>query len=280
MIPTTSFSVFLKNNDHEFRSLVIALCESLNFPGSPEDVVQDLYVKFLGSQIIESFNPVYRGKKTKMSTYLYPVIKNFIVSKIKSNECRFLSQKLRNYEPSDDVDDVERVLCHNPVSVDYVNLLIFNESTDGPNGLCVDLKSFERQLRRTRKTDKKYLKKRKSDDSNFLEELRTELSQLKKKEVGLDDPEYREISARIIRVQSSTGCSLVDIFVLLYRGYSGKQIARVYGVSDMSVSNVKYKLARALLSYGIKPEKSKKRGKFHGPAKMPKMPRRPRDRRS
>jgi len=272
MIPTNSISVFLENNDLEFRSLVSSLCESLNFPGSAEDVIQDLYVKFLTSEIIESFDSNFRNKDTKMTTYLFPIIKNYIVSKIKSNECRYFRQNLRNYEPSDDVDEVELALCHNPIAIDYVDLLLYNESTDSPTGLRSDFRAFKRLLVRTRK-NKRYLKKRRSN-SDFLNELKIELTKLKKKEVDLDDPEYREISERIKRVQIDTGCTLIDVFILLYRGYSGKQIAKVYGVSDMSVTNVKYKLAKALFDYGIQPEELiNKKGKSNDRNKMPRMPR-------
>ena len=279
MIPTNSISVFLENNDLEFRSLVSSLCESLNFPGSAEDVIQDLYVKFLTSEIIESFDSNFRNKDTKMTTYLFPIIKNYIVSKIKSNECRYFRQNLRNYEPSDDVDEVELALCHNPIAIDYVDLLLYNESTDSPTGLRSDFRAFKRLLVRTRK-NKRYLKKRRSN-SDFLNELKIELTKLKKKEVDLDDPEYREISERIKRVQIDTGCTLIDVFILLYRGYSGKQIAKVYGVSDMSVTNVKYKLAKALFDYGIQPEElTNKKGKSNGRNKMSKVPHRCRNRRA
>lgn len=268
MVPTNSFSVFLQNNNLEFRSLVISVCDSLNFLGSSEDMIQDLYLKFLTSEIIESFDEHFRNKNTKMTTYLYPIIRNYVVSKLKSNEYRYFRQNLRNYEPSDDIDDLDLVLCHNPVAVDYINLLLHNESSDGPSGLGSQFRSFERQLERSRKNSKKYLKKRKYRKTNFLNELKQELADLKHRNIDLDDPEYREISERIKDAQSTTGCSLIDIFILLYRGYSGKQIAKVYGVSDMSVTNVKYKLAKAIFNYGIKPVKKRKNGR----TKMSKVP--------
>ena len=112
------------------------------------------------------------------------------------------------------------------------------------------------------------MKKRKYRKTNFLNELKQELADLKHRNIDLDDPEYREISERIKDAQSTTGCSLIDIFILLYRGYSGKQIAKVYGVSDMSVTNVKYKLAKAIFNYGIKPVKKRKNGR----TKMSKVP--------
>jgi hypothetical protein len=202
-----------------------------------------------------------------MTTYLYPIIRNYVVSKLKSNEYRYFRQNLRNYEPSNDIDDLDLVLCHNPIATDYINLLLHNESTDGPSGLGSQFKSFERQLERSRKNSKKYLKKRKFRETDFLNELKQELTELKCKNIDFDDPEYREISIRIKEAQTTVGCTLIDIFILLYRGYSGRQVAKVYGVSDMSVTNVKYKLAKAMFNYGIKPVKRK-----NGRTKMSKMP--------
>jgi len=303
MIPTDSLSVFLENNSDDFKNMVVSLCDSLNFPGSPEDVVQDLYVKFLTSQIIQSFRPVFRKKETKMTTYLYPIIKNYIISKIKSNECRFFRQNLPNYEPSHDVDEVDHALCHHPISVDYVDVILYNESTDSPDGLGSEFKAFKRLLRSNRK-NKRIMKKRKAKKYDFLEELRDELTVLKGNRLDVTEEfEYREIANRIKKEvitcdkcgqmykrekgkcpkcqhkQNLAGCSLIDIFILLYRGYTGRQIARIYGVSDMSVTNAKYKLAKALLSYGIIPVKRKK-GKPDGRTKMSPLPRRRRNRRS
>jgi len=272
MVPTNSFSAFLQNNDLEFRSLVISVCDSLNFSESSEDVVQDLYLKFLTSKIIESFDEHFRNKNTKMTTYLYPIIRNYVVSKLKSNEYRFFKQNLRNYEPSDDIDDLDLVLCHNPVAVDYINQLLHNESSDGLSGFGSQFRFFERQLEQSqkkRKNEKKYLKKHKYRETDFLNELKQELAELKCRNIDLDDPEYREISFRVENAQSTTGCTLIDIFILMYRGYSGRQIAKIYGVSDMSITNVKYKLAEAMFNYGIKPAKKKEK---NGRAKMSKMP--------
>jgi len=271
MVPTNHFSVFLKNNDLEFRSLVISLCDSLNYPGSPEDIIQDLYVKFMTSRIIEDFNPNHRQKETKMTTYLFKIIKNFIVSKMVSSECRY-SQDLRNYEPSCD-PEIDLNVARNPVNVNFVDVLLHNESSDHSEGLKSKLKSFERYLKRARK-NKTYLKKRKAGETDFIPELRQELSRLKRREVDLNDPEYHEIMKRVERVRTDSGCTLIDVFTLFYRGYSGKQIAKIYSVSDMSVTNVKHKLAKALLNYGIKPEGKNDR------TKMPKMQVRRRSRRA
>lgn len=292
MYPTSSFSAFLEKNDGDFRTLVKSLCESLSFPGESEDIIQDLYYKFLTTEIIDSYRPQFRGKDTKMTTYLYPIIKNYIISKIKSNEFRYYRQSLRNYEPSNDVSEIDFALCHNPINTDYIDVIIHNESTDGQEGLGSDFRTLSRLLRLNKK-NKRYLKKRKARDQSFLIELKEELSHLKRVEIDLEnDLEYREISDRVSKEviicdkcgikyrrervkcpkcyhnQDVEGCSLTDIFHLMYRGYSGRQIARIYGVSDMSVTNIKYKLAKVLLAYGIRPYR---RGKSDGPNKMSAM---------
>jgi len=275
MVPTSSFSVFLKKNNTEFRSLCVAICEQYNYPGCPDDIIQDLYLKFMTSEIIEKFDPFHKNFGTKMSTYLFPIVKNFIVSKIKSAECRLARKSVKKYTPtsSDDFDEVEAALYRNSLDPDFVDILSFNESTDSAIGLGSDLKAFKRSLIRNRKNSR-FMKKQ-SRKNNFLSELKTELSELKQKEINTDDQEFREIYKRMSKVQVNVGCSLIDIFSLLYRGYSGKQIAKVYGVSDMSVTNVKHKLAKALYNYGLKPLGEKPIGRN----KMPKLPQRSGNRR-
>lgn len=273
MVNTNSLTVFLKKNDLEFRSLVVSVCDKFDFPGSPEDVIQDLYHKFITGSIIEDFNPNYKKKPTKMFTYLYPIVKNFVVSLLKSPENRFYKQNLRNYEPSSDLDEIDEVISRVPVHVDYAFVSVSNGDTDSFDSLGADFHTFKRQLIRTRK-NKVYLKKRRRTRSAFLEELRSELTVLKKKEISPDDPELQEIEKRISA--SCDGCSLTDIFSLLYRGYSGKQIASLYSVSNMSISNVKYLLGKALLAHGIKPVERKSDDRI----KMPKMRNKTRNRRT
>jgi len=270
MVPTNSLSIFLKKNNTEFRSLCVALCEQYSYPGSPDDIIQDLYLKFITSDIIEKFDPYHKDYGTKMTTYLFPIVKNFIISKIKSSECRLLRKSVKKYTPSfsEDFDEIEAALYRNILAPDYVDILTFNQSTDSVLGLGSDLKAFKRALIRNRK-NKKFMKKQ-SRKNDFLNELKTELSDLKQKEINSDDPEFREIHERITKVQASAGCYLTDIFSLLYRGYTGKQIAQVYGVSDMSVTNVKHKLAKALYNFGLKPLGEKSIGRN----KMPKLPQR------
>ena len=67
------------------------------------------------------------------------------------------------------------------------------------------------------------------------------------------------------KLSKKSNCTLLDIFNYLYKGYTNKEIADIYGVSQMSVSHYKNKLAKALLRYGFSIRRK------HGSDKVPEM---------
>lgn len=234
MIPTNSLSTFIAQNDSELRRITNHLCISYNFPGEPEDIVQDIYVKFLTGSIIENYEeervinknpPPNPGKrklrgikkvvKVKMSTYLYSVIRNYILSKMKTHEYRVLKYKVPEYsQPYADASDLDKIIQHTPVEIRYQNLLSSNE--DNENSLLWSaLNDFRENFLSSKKNKKYSLNKRRN------QEVRT------------------------------SGCSLIDIFNHLYEGYNNKEIAEMYGVSDMSITNMKHQLAWQMKRYGF-----------------------------
>ena len=68
------------------------------------------------------------------------------------------------------------------------------------------------------------------------------------------------------KLSKKANCTLFDIFDHLYKGYTNKEIAEIYGVSQMSVSHYKNKLAKALLRYGFSVK-----GKRNGQNQVPQM---------
>jgi len=216
MYPTNDMGEFIHKNDLEMRGMVSRLCDELAFPGEPEDIVQDLYYKFLTSQIIQSFCTIQAGNSVKMSTYLFPIIRNFILSKLKSREYRVFRLKLRNFESTnEEIDDIDLVLRRNPIALDFHHRLLCNESSTSPDGLGADIRDFEKTFSESTRNKKFTLKKRK----------------------------YQNVYTE--------GCKLSDIFNLLYEGYSSKEIAGMLGVTNMCITNMKHKLANIMAKYGF-----------------------------
>lgn len=238
MVPTTSIGTFISKNDSELRSMTAHICEGFNYPGDPEDIVQDMYLKLLTNPIIENYQeervvfkalsisskqkeiekkkPELIRVRVKMSTYIYSIVKNLILSKLKTPESRVMKFQLPDCEPmAEATNEVDTVFRHTPINLDYQTILLNNESPDGINGIAADLKDFEKHLLRKQKNKWFSLDKRKNKDI------------------------------------STAGCTLIDILQYLYDGYSNSEIADIYGVTDMSITNMKQKLAREMYKFGF-----------------------------
>jgi DNA-directed RNA polymerase specialized sigma24 family protein len=221
MVSTNCIPVFIRYNDSEFRALVTSICNSLNYQGSYEEIIAELYEKICDSPILQSFNRhYYRGvASNKMSTYLYPIIRNHVISRLKSPEHKIFQSIA--YSPSydsEETNDMDHVLSNNNIAPDYEELLLHNAEVDQVDGLRLELQDFARR----------YLHQSKS---------RRGKKSLSKK----------------------SSCTLLDIYNYLYEGYSNKEIADIYEVSQMSVSHYKNKLAKALLKYGFTVSPRRKR---------------------
>ena len=199
--------------------MVAHICGNLNYYGSINDVIQELYTKFLTSDIIGKYNENYAsgdGKSTKISTYLYRVIRNHILSKIKNQDDRIVKH-CRQENTEWDIDTLYRE-CK--MSTGYRNMIESNQCDENGN-LGLELKDFY----------EKFLKSRNNKTYSF--------SRRKDKKI------------------KNNGCSLLDVFKYLYEGYTHTEIAEMYGVSNMTVTNLKHKLAKNMIRYGFGPKPKK-----------------------
>jgi RNA polymerase sigma factor (sigma-70 family) len=224
MVPTTSLATFIAQNDSELRSLTNNICNRFNYPGDFEDVVQEMYLKLLTNPIIENFKEnriVFNQKKkikthVKMSTYIYPIIRNHILSTMKSRESKIINHQLPDCEPlAENICEQDSIIRHTPLDVDYQTLIMSNESSDCVDGPAASLHDFEQSLLQAHKNKKFSLNKRKNKDIK------------------------------------TTGCTLLDILRYLYDGYNNNEIAKIYGVTDMSITNMKQKLTKEMLKFGF-----------------------------
>ncbi len=233
MVSTNCIAVFIQHNDSEFRALVTSVCHSLNYRGPYEDVIEDLYEKICDLPILQGFNRhFYRHGRSgheiasnKMSSYLYPIIRNHIIGLLKSSEEKIFRSPAYMSEEAEE-NDMDTVLLGNSIASDYKELLLANAEADRSDGLRMELQDFARR----------YL-----------------------------CPKHGRN-----RLSKKSDCTLLDIFNYLYKGYTNKEIADVYGVSQMSVSHYKNKLAKALLRYGFS-AKIRRRGKVYDPNKVSEM---------
>lgn len=160
MVPTNSITVFLRHNDSELRSMFGNLCFKLKYAGSFDDLVQDFYCRMLTSNILQGYNRHYTtsSKYTtcRLSSYLYPILRNFVLSKIKSPEYRNITKKAANYEvdPKDapDMDD------QGPLDDVYQDVVERNAETDSCDGVGTDLRMFYNSFKGS-KDDKLYVPK-------------------------------------------------------------------------------------------------------------------------
>lgn len=248
MVPTNSFPDFVYHNDGDIRRMTTQICVSLGYPGSCEDIVQDIYLKMLTYKIVESYDPCYHGGDfvSKMSTFIYTIIKNHVISCLKSPENRLIRFQLSDCDPSAELpDEVEAIIRSHPIAEDYRNIMESNDTSDRPDGDCVMFRDFERQFSESNDNKKFSLQKRKCKDKresyDFLDNL---------KDIMGDHPEISALKERIDHIEDN-GCSLLDLFQLLYKGYNNKQIATIYSISDMNVTLMKKRLAKEMMRYGF-----------------------------
>ena len=132
MYPTNNPTLFAQRNFSEFEYLVRKICSSLNYKDSYEDIIQSLYLKFLTSRIIQAYNPQFNGSSIKISSYLYPIIMNFVLNKQKSLEYKMqfdLNYDINDtpFEGTPDTEDIDLVVCHNPIVAPFKHILINND---------------------------------------------------------------------------------------------------------------------------------------------------------
>lgn len=169
----------------------------------------------------------------KLSTYLYRVIKNFIYGRHKSYDTKCETPAWHNLKRTSADDDLELTIRYNTISIEYHHIISQNQISEDLNSLSFEMRRFE-----------KFIEKR----NKFYR-----LARRKNKNLG------------------SKGYTMLDVFRLFKDGLSNHEIAKIYGVSDMSISNVKKDIKDLARYYGFewKPRSRKvRRGRRR---KMPKM---------
>lgn len=233
MLNTNNVQEFIRHNDKELRYLVSHLCmkHGLCSPAvyrihTVNDIIQEIYLRLLTGDIIESFD-VDWPTSPKISTYLYPIIRNMVRTYKKSSKVKMARGYFRTHgDDQAQQDDVDAALRCNSLSNEFQAIVDHNQSTDSIDGLGSDLDDFEQRF--LSKRDKSYkLSKRKYQDT----------------------PQKK--------------CNLSDVYKLLNEGLSNREIAEIYGVSDMWISTMKSEIKVALSRFGIvwKPQIRRRRGK-------------------
>lgn len=225
MLATRNIREFIAHNDQEFRCLVNTICHRYDVY-EVDDAVQDAYAHIMTANILERYDPNRPGSP-KISTYLYPIITNLVLSKkkesseiIRQKQCFHYTFSESSYE---DFDTVDLALRFNEVASEWKNILHQNDVSDSIDGLGYELRDFQ----------ERFLPKR--------NKLFT-LAKRKRKEVR------------------TNGCRLSDIYELLFEGLSNKEIAEIYGVSYMYVTAMKRELAYVMQKGGTigKPRSKRK----------------------
>ena len=217
MYPTNDITVFFKENNDELRYLVASISNSLSYSGDIDDLVQELYLKFLSFHVIENYDPYFYGNENEipMGNYLYPIIRNHIFYKLKSSENKMARSYLSDYEEKEDINDIDLIIRKNPIAYEVKNIIMNNNISDGIDNLGFEIKDFEKVFKESDE-NKKYFTKRKNKFS-----------------------------------PPASGCTLLTLFQYLYNGFSSKEIAEIFGVSCMAITYMKQKLANILKKYGF-----------------------------
>jgi RNA polymerase sigma factor (sigma-70 family) len=249
MIPTSDIYVFIRENDAEFRKMVANQCKCLRYPGSPDDVVQDLYIRFLTVCDVIALYDESRG--VLISSYLFKIIKNFIISCYKGHEGSYYRYRtapvIQEHENEDISDDFETYIDHFKGNEDYEINAYCNNVSNRENPLHEDFKDFKRNLldpaHNTRYSLNRRVRREVSENNlKVLNSLKDE---------DMSGPESAEIQSLMESVEK-IGCTLYNLFQLFYKGYTNIQISDIYGISTTTVSVMKTRLALAILQYGIK----------------------------
>jgi hypothetical protein len=216
---TSDIAEFIRYNHSEVSCLVANICTYFDLTSHIEDVIQDLYAKFLSCNILERFDPEYRGG-TKISTYLHIIIVNMVKAICTDKENwierrRFRCSSFQKVNLFHDPyhDEVENALQLENMNVDYEGNLYSNYTTEPIDGLKFDLDFFETYLKEKNRTYK--------------------------------------LNRRRCQNVKSEGLSLLDVFQYLRKGYSHKAIAFKYGVSLAFITSLKAEIKLLMIKFGI-----------------------------
>lgn len=209
-------SKFVSCNDVEIQKIVSRICTRYHVTCT-KDIVQEFYKQLIVRKILKKYDPNHPSH-TKISTYLYRTIENIVRVHKKSNEfqiekCRLDLDHYDFFHQYEEDDDIPSLETLHSVKLDYENALYSNTLSDTIDGIGFDLKLFEDHLR---KNNKHY-----------------ELKKRKNKKVG------------------GKGLDLLTVFQLMQDGYTNREIALKYGVSDMWITTIKTEIKDLMIKFGI-----------------------------
>lgn len=211
MVYTKNVADFVYANHDELCHLATTIFRQSPAFCSVDDVVQELYIKFLTEKTLGKFDPC---RNTKVSTYLYRVLRNLVNRIYNSNEGIIHSHQF-------DMEFTD-VLHHNEftssnrsedlpsMNVEYEGIVLRNQMSDEIDGLNFDLDFFDTYLERIPRI-------------------------MKRKKKGMN-----------------TSHLLVKVFRLMREGMTNKDIALKYNVSNMFITNLKSEIKGHMKRFGIR----------------------------
>jgi len=204
-------ATFVSHNHSGIRKLTHSICMKYNVSGV-DDVLQDVYKTMVKRDILGKYNPNHPSA-TKISTYLYNLIKNVVRAYRKSNE-NMIERRLYHPDPAKMGNDSDDVFFRDQnLDLDYENIIHRNKVSDEIDGLAMDLNLFE-----------VYLAGR--------------------------DKIYRLNKRKNMKVRTR-GLSLLKVFKLMRKGLTNREIATKYGVSFMFITVIKNEIKEQLMKFGL-----------------------------
>jgi hypothetical protein len=212
----STVSEFISCNDTEIQKIIFRICNK-HFITCYKDISQEFYKQLIAGEILKKYDPNH-PTHAKISTYLYRIIENIVLVYKKSGEFQIEKYRLGmdHYDFFHQYENGESLpsldTLYN-IKVDYENILYQNEFSDTIDGIGFDLDLFEDHLK---KKNKHY-----------------DLKRRKNKNIGQE------------------GLDLLDVFQLMREGYTNREIAHKFGVSDMWITTIKSEIKDLMIKFGI-----------------------------
>lgn len=132
---SNSLRIFFDANLPEIDRLIRSVSHKINYKGSTEDVLQDLYVRMEEQNVLHK----YDERKAKMSTYLFRIIHNLMLQEvIDEAKHKFVCTAVA---PSEDDNGLEFTVCH-AMNPDYESMHLRNNDTSRADELEDFLRKF------------------------------------------------------------------------------------------------------------------------------------------
>jgi DNA-directed RNA polymerase specialized sigma24 family protein len=187
----------------------------MQFLGSQDDIVQDLYTKILEQDLLAKYDP----RKARLTTWLFAIVRMIVLGRVyiqnKEILCGF-PDDLFMHEAQE-----EEVPIQGNIDPVYEGILLRNQDSDELIGTAAELKEFKSRFSGSRQNKRHLLQRRKNKGFK------------------------------------TSGYTMLDIFDLLYEGFSNREIALMFGVTDMAICHLKHRLVKSLIRSGFRPVRSR-----------------------